>query len=57
MRAEGRVLATFSHPDCTVGTGIAPVPAPKRSRAVTAGRELHPAPKVGHIGWLWQGAL
>ena len=36
--------ATFSYPDCTVGTGITPAPAGRavaaRSRAFTAGREL-----------------
>lgn len=30
----------------TVGTGITPVQSPKgESRTITAGRELHPAPK------------
>jgi hypothetical protein len=37
---------TFFHPDFTVGPGISPESAPKRSRAVTAGREFHPALKV-----------
>lgn len=43
----------FSHPDCTVGTGISPVHVPFRnSRAVTAGQDSPPlqanhlAPKI-----------
>ena len=41
----------FSHPDYTVGFGIAPNPAKKGSRAqelcsITADREFHPAPKI-----------
>src|SRR5439155_13739966 len=53
-------LKTFSHPDCTVGSGFSPDPPSRHAGAlgrglqplaVTAGRELadrppHPAPKV-----------
>ena len=40
----------FSHPDYTVGTGIAPVPARRqaRSRTITAGGEFRPAPKTNY---------
>jgi hypothetical protein len=34
----------FFHPDCTVGSGVPPG-LPKGSRALTAGRESHPALK------------
>jgi hypothetical protein len=36
----------FFHPDSTVGPGITPESALARSRAFTAGRELHPALKA-----------
>ena len=36
----------FFHPDCTVGTGIAPVRAISGSRTLTADRESHPALKM-----------
>ena len=39
--------AFFLYPDCTVGSGISPDRHPfGRSRTVTAGGELHPAPKI-----------
>jgi hypothetical protein len=38
----------FFHPDCTVGSGIAP-DRPEGSRTFTAGRELHPALKIYRI--------
>jgi len=47
---SGRLI--FSHPDSTVGTGITPVQFQKlctklqKSRAITAGGEFHPAPKI-----------
>ena len=41
-----RIAESFFHPDFTVGTGIAPVPAHMRSRTVTAGGEFHPALKI-----------
>jgi hypothetical protein len=47
----------FSHPDYTVGFGIAPNPALKRLAGleinlITADREFHPAPKIDHIYFL-----
>ncbi len=36
----------FFHPDCTVGTGVAPVPAPEALADFTADREFHPALKT-----------
>ncbi len=40
----------FSHPDFTVGFGISPNQLLYgRSRAFTAGREFHPAPKIFYI--------
>lgn len=36
----------FSHPDFTVGFGITPNRPPKRFADCTAGRELHPTPKI-----------
>jgi hypothetical protein len=55
----------FSHPDCTVGFGIAPNPAQLKRKVwknftlrlaglesyklITAGREFHPAPKIDRI--------
>ena len=51
-------LCTFSHPDYTVGPGLSPDPPYRRqdgtghgltrecARAITAGGEFHPAPKV-----------
>ena len=48
---ESEVYTThvlFSHPDFTVGFGIAPNQPPKMlsgSRTITAGWELHPTPK------------
>ena len=36
----------FYHPDFTVGLGIAPNRPPKRFADFTAGRELHPTPKI-----------
>jgi hypothetical protein len=43
----GRV-GTFFHPDFTVGSGISPDHVRNQSALAgcTAGRELHPAPKV-----------
>jgi len=59
-RAVYVLSSSFSHPDCTVGSGLAPDPAlqaftPGGSRAyapcaITAGREFHPAPKELYIG-------
>ncbi len=50
-----RTSRTFSHPDCTVGSRIprdhARALARLRSRAITAGGDLHPAPKV-RICWV-----
>lgn len=36
----------FYHPDFTVGFGISPNRPPKRFADFTAGRELHPTPKI-----------
>ena len=40
------VRLIFFHPDYTVGFGISPNHALSRSRAVTAGGESNPAPKI-----------
>jgi len=42
----------FSHPDCTVGGRISLPPVfqtLENSRTVTAGREFHPALKIGAL--------
>ena len=45
-----RLWCAFSHPDCTVGPGITPgLHYYVCSRALTAGREFHPAPKTEAI--------
>jgi hypothetical protein len=48
------VKKAFYHPDYTVGPGVSPDPAPKRSRAIPPIRNWrlsspHPAPKALHI--------
>lgn len=45
MSTYGKYRVFFSHPDYTVGFGIAPNRPPKRFADYTAGGELHPAPK------------
>jgi hypothetical protein len=45
---KNKYCAFFSHPDFTVGFGIAPNQPPKRVADYTAGWESHPAPK-NHI--------
>lgn len=40
--------AYFFHPDYTVGTGVSPVRPQRGSRTLTAGEELHLAPKQHH---------
>jgi hypothetical protein len=42
-------LRAFSHPDYTVGFGVAPNHAAKQLADFTAGRESHPAPKACFI--------
>ena len=49
---------SFSHPDYTVGSGIAPDHALtarglRNVRFITAGREFHPAPKDAYIPFLF----
>jgi hypothetical protein len=50
---NARRTSIFSHPDYTVGFGIAPNPALSarglRDKLITAGREFHHAPKIDHI--------
>lgn len=47
----GPPYPTFSHPDFTVGFGIAPN-QPEGSRTITAGRELHPALKINQYKFI-----